>query len=84
MQFLWQKIPDFSPFWVYVLMDYDNVDAKLSFHAKILNGQDTRPFHSSKQPGVRGVWIRELFQSANISPAQVSKLIYSWISIELK
>jgi len=33
-------------------MDYDNVDAKLSFHAKILNGQDTRPFHSSKQPGV--------------------------------
>ena len=33
-------------------MDYDNVDAKLSFHAKILNGQDTRPFHSSKQPRV--------------------------------
>ena len=32
--------------------DYDNVDAKLSFHVKILNGQDTRPFHSSKQPGV--------------------------------
>ena len=36
-------------------MDYDNVDAKLSFHAKILNGQDTRPFHSSKQPGMAPV-----------------------------
>ena len=33
-------------------MDYDNVDANLSFRAKIVNGQDTWTFHSSKQPGV--------------------------------
>ena len=35
-------------------MDYVNVDANLSFRAKIVNGQDTWTFHSSKQPGVPG------------------------------
>ena len=38
-------------------MDYDNVDANLSFRAKIVNGQDTWTFHSSKQPGVRRIAI---------------------------
>ena len=51
-------------------MDYDNVDAKLSFHAKILNGQDTRPFHSSKQPGVPRLW------SLAIRVSHSAKMVY--------
>jgi len=63
-------------------MDYDNVDAKLSFHAKILNGQDTRPFHSSKQPGVRrNIRHDDLLISINRrSDAKMTKTLHSIMS----